>query len=78
MLCLVRGDIPDSADHVQVLTVGLFDGIGALRVAADALGLPMSGHVSCEVSKEGSRVEKIVGLSKPRGAVSGQHLCGRC
>ena len=45
--CDVRGDIPAIEDHVQVLTVGLFDGIGALRVAADALGLPMSGHVSC-------------------------------
>jgi len=41
---------------VMVLTVGLFDGIGALRVSADALSLPMSGHVSCEVCKEGNRV----------------------
>lgn len=54
--CDIRGDVPETADHVQVLTVGLFDGIAALRVAADALGLPMSGHVSCEVSKEGTRV----------------------
>ena len=54
--CHVRGDIPESEDHVMVLTVGLFDGIGALRVSADALSLPMSGHVSCEVSKEGNRV----------------------
>ena len=54
--CDVRGDLPDLDDHVQVLTVGLFDGIGALRVGADVLKLPMAGHVSAEVSKEGSRV----------------------
>ena len=54
--CQVRGDVPDVEDHVQVLTVGLFDGIGALRVSADALKLPMAGHISAEVSREGSRV----------------------
>lgn len=51
----MRGELPEIEDHVQVLTVGLFDGIGALRVAADTLKLPMSGHVSSEVCKEGSR-----------------------
>ena len=54
--CSVRGDIPEIDDHCQVLTVGLFDGIGALRVAADALVLPMAGHLSSEVSPEASRV----------------------
>jgi len=54
--CHVRGDLPEVEDFVQVLTVGLFDGIGALRVAADVLQLPMGGHVSAEVSGEGSRV----------------------
>ena len=54
--CSIRGDLPEVSDHVQVLTVGLFDGIGALRVCADALLLPMAGHVSSEVSKEGNRV----------------------
>lgn len=34
----------------------LFDGIGALRVAADAAGLPVVGHVSVEVQKAASRV----------------------
>jgi hypothetical protein len=33
----MRGELPEIEDHVQVLTVGLFDGIGALRVAADTL-----------------------------------------
>ncbi len=54
--CSIRGDLPEVSDHVQVLTVGLFDGIEALRVCADALLLPMAGHVSSEVSKEGHRV----------------------
>ena len=54
--CHVRGDLPDIDDHVQVLTVGLFDGIGALRVSADVLLLPMGGHISSEVNPEGRRV----------------------
>ena len=54
--CSVRGDMPELEDFVQVLTVGLFDGVGALRVAADLLQLPMGGHISAEVSVEGSRV----------------------
>eukprot|EP00435_Cladocopium_sp_Y103_P065597 s17_g27.t1 len=54
--CAIRGDLPEPEDHIQVLTVGLFDGIGALRVGADALKLPMGGHVSAEVSGPGNRV----------------------
>ena len=54
--CCIRGDVPEIEDHIQVLTVGLFDGIGALRVCADALLLPMAGHISSEVSPEGNRV----------------------
>ena len=36
----VRGDLPGLESHCQVLSIGLFDGIGALRVALDALGMP--------------------------------------
>jgi len=54
--CTIRGDVPEAHDLVQVLTVGLFDGIGALRVAADTLGLPIAGHVSVEVDPKGRRV----------------------
>eukprot|EP00435_Cladocopium_sp_Y103_P037033 s3214_g9.t1 len=39
--CSIRGDVVDvvePGDIPGVLTIGLFDGIGALRVAADALG----------------------------------------
>ena len=54
--CNVRGEVFEVEDHIQVLTVGLFDGIGALRVSTDCLSLPMAGHVSSEVNKEGTRV----------------------
>ena len=37
-----RGDVAEAHDLIQVLTLGLFDGIGALRVAADVLGLPVA------------------------------------
>ena len=52
----VRGDVPEPHDICQVLTVGLFDGIGALRVAADSLGLPVAGHISVEMDAKGRRV----------------------
>ena len=51
----IRGDLPEPADVCAVLTVGLFDGVGALRVAADACQLPVLGHISVEVKKEASR-----------------------
>ena len=54
--CHVRGDLPEIDDHVQILSIGLFDGIGALRFGCDVLKLPMAGHVSSEVSREGARV----------------------
>lgn len=40
----------------SVLTIGLFDGMGALRVAADAIGLPVVGHVSVEKHAPARRV----------------------
>eukprot|EP00435_Cladocopium_sp_Y103_P010521 s2009_g2.t1 len=54
--CSLRGDIVEPADVPSVLTVGLFDGIGALRVAADALGWNVAGHISVEKSPAAQRV----------------------
>ena len=54
--CAVRGDIVEPADVTGVLTIGLFDGIGALRVAADAVGWHVLGHVSVEMSEAAQRV----------------------
>eukprot|EP00435_Cladocopium_sp_Y103_P017447 s824_g4.t1 len=54
--CQVRGDVVEPCEVTGVLTIGLFDGIGALRVAADALGWNVHGHVSVEKSAEANRV----------------------
>ena len=52
----VRGDVPERGDLVEVLSIGLFDGLGALRVACDGLGLPTCGHVSVEQDGKARRV----------------------
>ena len=52
----LRGQLPELRQDHQVLTIGLFDGIGALRVAADLLGVELIGHVSVERDKHASRV----------------------
>lgn len=54
--CSVRGDLVEPNDLASVLTIGLFDGIGALRVAADAIGWNVAGHISVEKSPEAARV----------------------
>lgn len=51
----VRGDLVEPVDAAQVLTVGLFDGIGGLRVAADALGWNVVGHIAVESSDFAAR-----------------------
>lgn len=52
----IRGDLAeDQRDH-RVLSIGLFDGIGALRVALDLLDMQVIGHVSVEVNSSASRV----------------------
>ena len=52
----LRGELPELRSEHQVLTIGLFDGIAALRVAADLLGLHIIGHVSVEIDSHASRV----------------------
>ncbi|CAL1141087.1 unnamed protein product, partial [Cladocopium goreaui] len=54
--CPVRGDVVEPTDITGVLTVGLFDGISGLRVAADVLGWNVMGHISVERSPEAARV----------------------
>lgn len=51
-----RGDLPQEGETLQVLTVGLFDGLGALRLAADCLGIGVAGHLSVEKEGAGRRV----------------------
>ena len=52
----VRGELPEPDDFSQILSVGLFDGIGALRVALDCLEVPVVGHIAVEKSAEAQRV----------------------
>ena len=54
--CAVRGDLVEPSEITSVLTIGLFDGIAALRVAADAVGWNVVGHISVEKSPEARRV----------------------
>eukprot|EP00435_Cladocopium_sp_Y103_P074163 s689_g47.t1 len=53
---LLRGEFHEPLEMTEVLTVGLFDGIGALRVAVDLLHLPMAGHISVECNPYARRV----------------------
>ena len=52
----VRGEIPEEEDLSQILSIGLFDGIGALRTALDVLRLPVAGHISVECNPKAKRV----------------------
>ena len=54
--CSIRGDLVEPVEITSVLTIGLFDGIGALRVATDALGWNVVGHISVEKSAQAARV----------------------
>ena len=52
----LRGEYgEDQRDH-QILSIGLFDGIGALRVALDLLGVNVLGHISVEQNVSAARV----------------------
>lgn len=52
----LRGEVPESRTSQAVFAVGLFDGIGALRVALDAIGVQVLGYVSAEKAQVGQRV----------------------
>ena len=42
----VRGETSELPDDCQVLGIGLFDGIGALRVALDVLQALVGGYIA--------------------------------
>ena len=52
----VRGELPEAKGEHSVLSVGLFDGIGALRVALDLLEVQVAGHISVETNGSANRV----------------------
>ena len=52
----LRGQRAENHSDVGILAIGLFDGIGALRVSLEALGLPVVGYVSVEQHEPARRV----------------------
>ena len=52
----VRGETSELPDDCQVLGIGLFDGIGALRVALDVLQAPVGGYIAVESDAGARRV----------------------
>ena len=52
----LRGQLAENRTDHQVLSIGLFDGIGALRVALDLLEVSVLGHISVEANSSASRV----------------------
>lgn len=52
----LRGELAESQTGLCVLSIGLFDGIAALRVALDLLGVQVLGHVSVEPQAAAHRV----------------------
>lgn len=54
--CQIRGDVVEPLEVDSVLTIGLFDGISALRVAVDSLHWNVLGHISVESDPSCRRV----------------------
>ena len=52
----LRGEEPSQSEAFQVLVIGLFDGIGALRVAMELQGVSVIGYVSVEKEAYAPRV----------------------
>ena len=52
----LRGELPELRSDHKVLSIGLFDGIGSLRVGLDLLGVNVIGHVSVEKDEAARRV----------------------
>eukprot|EP00438_Fugacium_kawagutii_P001652 Skav236323 [mRNA] locus=scaffold97:171922:176667:+ [translate_table: standard] len=52
----VRGEEPNPGHQLRVLSIGLFDGIGALRVALDALNVKVLAHISVEPNRSAQMV----------------------
>ena len=52
----LRGEVPEPKEDFSVFSVGLFDGIGALRVALETINVTVLGHASVECNKAAQRV----------------------
>lgn len=57
----LRGEVPEPRGDFTVLSIGLLiDGISALRVALDVVGVPVLGHISVEVNGHAQRSSKHI------------------
>ena len=52
----LRGQVAEAVPGSAILSIGLFDGIGALRVALETMGVQVLGHVSVEQNPAAQRV----------------------
>ena len=52
----IRGETEEPFQGSGLLVISAFDGIGSLRVALDALKVPLAGYVAIEKSPQGQRV----------------------
>ena len=52
----MRGEVPEARIEGGILAIGLFDGIGALRVALELVNIPVVGYVSVERHEPARRV----------------------
>ena len=52
----LRGELAERRGELAVVAIGLFDGLGALRVALDVLGIPVLGYLSVEKNPAARRV----------------------
>ena len=55
-ICVSEGLTGYGVAALQILMVGLFDGLNALRLAVDSLGVGVEGHLSVEKEGTGRRV----------------------
>lgn len=52
----LRGEVPEAGGDLAVFSIGLFDGIAALRVALEVINVKVLGHVSVESNLSAQRV----------------------
>lgn len=52
----LRGECPENQHEHRVLTIGLFDGVAALRVAMDLIEVDVIGHIAVEMDDSATRV----------------------
>lgn len=55
----LRGELAENLNGLSILSIGLFDGIAALRVALDLVRAQVLGHISVEALESAHRVVEL-------------------